>query len=135
MSTLAIRRAFEKQLALMSPSIQTAYENTDFTPTTGTPYQQVFLLPAMPDNSTQGASFYIEQGLVQITLRYPSNKGAQEAQARAEAVKLHFKRNTSMVESGLTVQVISTPTISTAFIDEDRYCIPISIYYQCCINL
>lgn len=135
MSQVKIRAAFEKRLATMSPALATAYENVDFVPVTGTPFQRTNLLPAMPDNTTKGASFYREQGLFQVTLCYPLNKGANAAQARAELVKTHFMRGTSMVESGLVVNVTNTPTIAPAFTDGDRYVIPISIYYIADINL
>ena len=128
MSTVAIRAAFEKRLALM-PALATAYENVDFVPVTNTPYQRVNLLPAMPDNQVMGEGFYQELGLFQVTLCYPQNKVANAAQARAELVKTHFKRNTTMLEGSLRVQVTKTPTVSPAFSDGDRYIVPISIYY------
>lgn len=117
------------------PALATAYEGVDFTPIVGTPYQKVNLLPATPDNSTQGASYYRELGVFQITLCYPKGVGANAAQTRAELIKTQFKRATTMIESGLRVIVINTPTISPAFIDGDRYCIPVSVYYQCDINI
>jgi hypothetical protein len=134
MSTLTIRAAFQKRLELMT-ALATAYENVDYVPVTGTPFQRFNLLPATPDNQVQGSSFYREQGLLQITLCYPQNKGANAVQTRAEAVKTHFKRGTTISESGLLVNVINTPTISSAFFEGDRYCIAVSIYYICDINL
>ncbi len=134
MSQVLIAKAFEDRLALM-PALSTARDNVDFTPTVGTPYQETTLLPASPDNSTQGQSHYKEVGLFQVLLCYPKGAGAGLARARAELTKTHFKRGTTMLESGLTVIVMQTPTISPAFIDGDRYKVPISIFYQCDINL
>lgn len=134
MSAVAIRAAFEQRLALM-PALATAYENVDYVPIAGTPYQRVNLIPATPDNQSMGQTYYQELGLLQVTLFYPMNKGANAAQARAELIKTHFKRSTSMTQSGLIVQVTKTPTISPAFFDGDRYCIAVRIYYMCNIFL
>lgn len=130
MSQVLIAKAFEDRLALMSPALSTASDNVDFTPIVGTPYQDVALLPASPDNSTQGPSHYKEVGLFQVTLCYPKGSGAGAARARAELIKTHFKRGTTMLESGLRIVVMQTPTISPAFIDGDRYKVPVSIFYQ-----
>lgn len=130
MSDTKIRKCFEKRLALMSPALTTEYENTAYTPVVATPYQKTNLLPAAPDNASLGSAYYREIGVFQVTLRYPQGTGAGAAELRAEAIIQHFKRGTSMTEDSQTVLVLRTPTKSPAFMDGDRYCIPISIFYQ-----
>jgi hypothetical protein len=130
MSDTKIRQCFEARLALMSPNLSTAYENKDFVPVTNTPYQKVNLLPAQPDNATLGDGYYREIGLFQITLCYPNNGGPAAAEARAELVVQHFKRATRMTKDSQVVLVTRTPSVAPAFKDGDRYCIPISIFYQ-----
>lgn len=130
MSQVIIAKSFEDRLDLM-PALSTAKDNVDFTPVVGVPYQAVNLLPASPDNTTQGATHFKEVGLFQVMLCYPKGAGAGAARARAELVKTQFKRGTTMIESGLRIVIMQTPTISPAFIDGDRYKIPISIFYQC----
>lgn len=129
MSQVLIAKAFEDRLALM-PALSTARDNVDFTPVVNTPYQDIALLPASPDNSTLGQSHYKEVGVFQVLLCYPKGTGAGAARARAELTKTHFKRGTTMLESGLRIVVMQTPTIAPAFIDGDRYKVPISIFYQ-----
>ena len=135
MSQVLIAQAFEVKLAALSPALSTAFDNVDFTPVVGEPYQEAFLLPASPDNSSMGQKHYREVGLYQITLCYPKGTGAGAARARAELTKKHFKRGTTMENGGLKVIVIRTPTISPRFIDGDRYKLALSIYYQCDVNL
>lgn len=130
MSNLNIRRAFEERLALMTPELSTQYENKAFTPVVGTPYQKAFLLPAQPENPTMGDAYRRYVGVFQVTLCYPINTYAVDVQTRAEAIANHFKRATSMTEAGQTVLVLRTPTISPAFITDDRYNLVISIFYQ-----
>jgi hypothetical protein len=134
MSLVIISRALEKKLALLTPALATAYENKDFTPVNGTAYQKANLLPATPDNQTIGSGYYKERGVFQVTLCYPQNANALDARTRAELLKAHFERGTTMVESGLTVIVTLTPSIAPAFIADARYCMPVSIFYECDIN-
>lgn len=134
MSIQLIRKALEKRLGTLAPALATAYENASFTPVAGTPYQRVNLLPATPDNTTLGDAYYRETGIFQVTLLYPANAGPGTAEARAEAVKAHFKRGTSMTESGVTTLITRTPAIAGGFQDGDRYAVPISITYQAEIN-
>ncbi len=134
MSIPIIRKALEKKLAALIPAIATAFENAPFTPTAGTPYQRVNLLPNTPDNGTMGSAMYIEVGLFQVTLCYPMGVGPAAAETQAQAVRNHFKRSTSMTESSVTVLVTNTPRVSPAMIDGDRYCIPITVPWQAQVN-
>jgi hypothetical protein len=129
MSIIAIRQALETHLATLTPALATAYENKDYVPVTGTPYQRVNLMPAQPDNSTMGQTFYREQGIFQVMLCYPNNQTTLAVQTRAEAIRTLFKRGTTLEQSGLKVHIINTPKIGIGFHDQDRYCIPITIYY------
>ncbi len=134
MSQVLIRKMLETRLGTMSPALATAYENVSFTTTNGTPFQRVNLLPASPDNTSIGDKHFIEQGIFQVTLCYPSNVGPNAAQARAEAVKAHFKRGTTLVDGSQQLVITRTPSIGPAFVD-DRYNIPITIVYQADIFL
>ena len=135
MSQLSIKNAFETAIAAMTPTLDTAYANADHTPVTGTPFQKVFFLPATPDNTEQGVTNYREQGLVQVALCYPLNEGELSALTRAELLKTTFKRGTTLVKDGITINVIDTPTIMAGFKDSDRWVIPVRIFYQACISL
>lgn len=129
MSVVKISAAFEKKLKALDITFPTAYENASFTPVTGTAYQRTRLLPAQPENPTIGGNHYREVGFYEIVLFYPLNTNRGTAQAKAEAIKAHFARNTAMTENGITVVVSRTPSISPAIVDGDRYAIPISINY------
>lgn len=130
MSITLIRKALEKRLAALAPALATAFENSAYIPTPGTPYQRVNLLPNVPDNSIAGTAVYIERGLLQITLCYAIGTGPGAAEAQAQLIRAHFKRGTSMTESGVTVIVTDSPRVSPSLIDGDRYCIPVSVPWQ-----
>ena len=135
MSLEIVRNAFEKRLALLAPAIAIAYENRTFSPIVIIPYLQVNLLPNTPDNSIMGQATYFERGIFQVTLAYPLGAGTLAAGIKAQAIRDHFMRGTTMVEAGVTVIVTNTPRIAPAMVDADRYRVPISIEYQAQISV
>jgi hypothetical protein len=130
MSQVVIRKLLENRLKALDTAFPTAYENADYKPVTGTAYQEPFLLPNIPDNSSIGSGHYIELGLFQVNLRYPQGKGANQAQAKAEAIKLHFQRGTTLTENVIMLVITDTPRIAPAFVSDGWYVVPITINYQ-----
>lgn len=130
MSLTAIRQALETALdAANGPVIETSWENKDFTPKGGVPYQDVHLLPAEPENPTFGGSSYRERGIFQVTLKYPLGTGPAATAVRAELYQAAFKRGNSFVKSGVTVIIERTPEVLPYYVEQDRYCLPIRIRY------
>ena len=105
-----IRVALEKRLNTLSLAISTAWENHEFTPVVGPPWQQCNVLCANPQNITLGCSRRFERGIFQITLNYPTNKGAGAIDDRANLLIAHFYRGLAMAHSGQTVRITSTPS-------------------------
>lgn len=130
MSQTKILLAMQKHLAAMPGVIATAGEEVRFTPVEGAPYQELALLPARPDNATQGSSHYFEVGIFQVLLKYPKGKGVGPALAYAELVQAHFKRGTRLTEQDQSVVVMLTPAIGPGYPDGDRHCRPVSVRYQ-----
>lgn len=135
MSTASIRKALETRLAALSPAVATQYEGVAFQPVNGTPYQRANLLPGQPDNSEQGSQNYLEVGVFQVTLCYPLANGTGDVGARAELLRQHFKRGTTMTQDGINVIVIRTPAVAAGYPDGDRYKVPVSITYQAHVSL
>lgn len=134
MSVVAVRAALETALDGMSPALATQYENAPFTPTPGTAYQAVALLTAQPRNDEVSASF-VEQGLLQITLRYPLNVGPADAAARANLLRSTFRRGASFTKDGVTVTVTRTPEILPAYTEGDRYALPVRVPFAAPITV
>lgn len=129
MSLTAIRAALETRLDTISPSIASAYENAKYTPVSGTPYQQVHLLLATPDNPVMGTGFR-EQGFMQVTLLYPLLKGPGDAQARADLIRTTFPKGLSLTNSGVVVNIDKTPVIGNGTVDGDRWRVPVKIPFH-----
>jgi hypothetical protein len=129
MSQSAISNALETRLAAIASPIATAWENVNFTPTAGVPYQSVDVLFAEPENPTFGNAFNRQRGLLQVSLRYPANTGRQAALTRAEAIKNWFPRGLSLAASGITTTIERTPEIAKGGADDDRYIINVRIRF------
>lgn len=130
MSDVAVRAALEARLNAMSPALATAWENVNYTPVSGTPYQRVALLPAEPENPSIGASLYRAQGLFQVTLLYPINAGPAAAWTRAGLVRDQFARGLTLTSGAVTVHIDATPAIARGEPEADRYSVVVRIRWH-----
>ena len=129
MSNLAaIRAALETQLATVSGP-DYAWENVPYVPTVGTPWAQVTLLPAQPNNLEIGPA-YVEQGIFQANGFFPIDAGAAAATAWAEQVRAAFPYRGSFVSGGVTVNIVNTTEIGPARSDESTFMVPVKIRWQ-----
>lgn len=136
MSTMqAIRTALETRLATVSPAIDTVYENMPYVPTTGTPYQQVYLLPATPSNLEIGPA-WVEQGIFQISLFFPVTDASGIAQgpgpaiAQAELIRAAFPFRSTLSSGGVTVDIINTTEIGPARPDDSTFMVPVKVRWS-----
>lgn len=129
MSVVKIRAALEATLDAMSPALSTARENVAFSPVAGTPFQYVNILFSTPDNSEFGSN-YIEQGYMQVTLKYPLQTGSGAAAARAELIRSTFKRGNSFASGGVTTTIERTPEIGAGMPDGDRWSVVCKIRFS-----
>ena len=129
MSLFLVAQAMEALLATVSTGVETANENQSYAPKTGVPYQQIYLIPAEPSNPSMGSNFYREQGIFQVTLRYPFGAGSGAALTQAELIKATFRRGMSMVAGGQITIVDRTPAIMPHVIDGDRYCLSVRVRF------
>jgi hypothetical protein len=135
MSTVKIRAALETRLLGMPGVVsQMVAENASFQPQMGTPYGLMHLLPASPDSSQLGRQ-YIERGIFQVLLKYPNDgTGPNAAQAQAELIRTYFARGTSVTNGGILTRVVKPATLAPAYLDGDRYTIPVSIQYEALVT-
>lgn len=128
MSDVAIRAALEQRLAAQAPALSTAYENVDFSPADGVPYQRVNLMRATPENPTFDG-FTRELGILQVTLMYPLGAGPGVAELRAKALKEWFPRRLNISSGGIVVVIDGAAYVMAGFRDEDRWAVPVRIPY------
>jgi len=127
-----IRKAFEKKLVAMPlglGAVNTAYENTTFTPKADFPHQLSRLVPLPVENPTFGDNYNREIGFYQVVLSYPKGKGVGTLATMADMVKDYFKRGTTLVEGSDKIIIDRTPEISSVYINDNRAEITIRIRY------
>lgn len=127
---IEIKQAFELKLNSITPLIQTAYENTPFTPTVGTPYQELYLLPAYNDNPFIDNSDYISYGIFQITLKYPTGKGSKDILDRVKLYLDNLQSGDNLTQNGITINILNTPSVKNMGVIVDRLVYVISVNYQ-----
>lgn len=129
MSLTVVHSIFEVALAALQPPIDTVWQNVDFKPTVGTPYQAAYLLPAEPDNPEIGPG-YIQRGIFQVNLFYPQGRGWEDAGLRAEQIRAAFPRGLSLTDAGVIVNIIATPEIGPARAEDDLYFVPVKVRWS-----
>lgn len=134
MSLDLVRQLLDTQLSTLLPALLTAWENVDVSPTIGVPYQATNLLPAQPGNPVYGPGF-VEQGIYQVTLCYPTTAGAKDAVARAEQIRAAFPRGASFSKSGLTLSVSDTPEIMQGTLNGDIFQLPVRVRWYANVGL
>ena len=127
MSLKLIRAALESHLNGMTPALDTAWENVEFTPTPGVPYQRAFFLPAQPEDPEMSSTMRWESGLFQVSLCYPLHKGPGAALERAELIRSRFRRGTTLSSGGVTVRLLWSPEVGSGQYEPDRYVVPVRV--------
>lgn len=117
MSRAKIRAALEGAIKAMTPTLDTAWENTAFKPVTGTPYQRVTLSFAEPRNTEFGPVFQ-ERGFMQVELVFPGGNGAAAAEGRVQMLRETFQRGTTLTTDSQVVTINLTANVLPAFNDD-----------------
>lgn len=111
-----------------------AWENVDFTPVTGIPYQMCHVVFGKPSNAEMGAS-YFEVGFAQIDCVFPSQAGTKTAEDRAALIRTTFKRGSTFTSNGVTVIVTGTPQIMNGYPAPGCWVLPVRIPFQAQITV
>jgi hypothetical protein len=124
---LRIRQALEKAVLAVTPAIDTAFENTTFSPRVGEPYQQLHFLPAKPEAAVIDDSISEVLGVFQITLRYPAGEGVKNVLERARLYEKAFKVGVKLENE---VFITAPTSVNILGVDGDRYGVAVSIYFK-----
>lgn len=135
MSQALIRRAFESALQTwanaQTPPIPIAFENVTFTPPAlGGRYLRAFLLPAATGSDDLQGVHRRYEGVFQVSIVTPLNKGPGPAEALAAAIAALYSPETQMVVSGLRVYVITPMSPAAGIPEDDAYVVPMSCQYR-----
>lgn len=125
-SLIKSKRACEKHLASLTPTLPIAYEGVVFTPPNGM-YESCQFVPQTPDDPVFGTGYFRERFDFQVFVIGPYNKGTTDALERAELIRDHFHKGLTLTEEDVTLHFLRTPKIAGTIISEGRIIIPILI--------
>ena len=126
MAIIEIKRAAERKLTLLSPSLPTAWEGVTFNPPNGL-YQRVQFTIQSPDDPVLGNGFHRERMTMQVFVVGDANKGTSEVITRAELIRLHFAKGLVLQEGNIKIHVLKTPQIAGSSIASERVICPVLI--------
>lgn len=126
MAIIEIKRAAERHLNNLTPSVPTAWEGVSFTPTEIL-YQRVQFNIRPPTDPVLGTGFHREQMTMQVFVVGPINKGTAEIINRAELIRNHFSKGLTMLEDGIRIHVLNTPQVTGTSVASDRVICPVLI--------
>jgi len=114
MSVEIVKKAGRLHLATLSPALPTAYEAIPFDPDAypDSLYQFVQFVPLRPDDPVIGDKYYRERMQMQIFISGPNGQGTAAVGQRAELVRSHFQKGTFVLQDGVKVYVLRTPSIN-----------------------
>lgn len=107
-----------------------AWENAEFTPTTGTLYLRTFLLPGETIQAALGDNGIDEHvGVYQIDINTPGGAGKGAAISASDTIADAFARGTTLLYNGVEVRIMSVSR-GPALNRDGWYVIPLSINYM-----
>lgn len=126
MAIVEIKRAAERHLNNITPSVPTGWEGVSFTPPNSL-YQRVQFTIQSPDDPVLGTGFHRERVTMQVFIVGEINKGTSEVINRAETVRDRFAKGLVLNENNVKIHVLRTPQIAGTAIASDRIICPVVI--------
>lgn len=126
-----IKRASERKLLSISPSLATSFEAIEFNPPVDLMYQRCQFLIMPPDDSSFPTGYYRERVQMQVFVADTLGHGTTAANERAELIRSTFFRGLSYTENSIHIRVLETPKIQSAFVSQDRVIVPVMIDLNC----
>jgi len=115
-----IRAALETRLVSLTPKWPIALDNVNYKPVTGKKWMRATLLPAQTQaylGTNAGEKWH---GDFVVSVFAPTNKGAGEAERRAEEILAHFPKGLSVNSGGVYV-VCGQPYVNKGYPESGWY--------------
>ena len=125
-----IRMALENKLNTITPLIATHWENTSYVPISGTPYQSVNMIYGNTEDMAITNDLRKDQGIMQVTLLYPTLNGTKSVEDRAKLISSTFSNALKLYDDDDEVRISKTPDIKIMGSIADRFIIIVSIYWK-----
>lgn len=120
-----IRKVLEKAVKDYDNAFPTAYENVEFIPVKGKPYQQLFIIKSVVNNEISRNFQY--EGILQLNLVYPINDGSAAIETRANGIQSYFYRGNTFYDNVTSITITNTPNIEQGYRTDSYWIVPIVI--------
>lgn len=124
---LNTKRACERALLALLPSIPIAFENVSFNAPTDKMYIRTQFAIRSPVDTVMSSKYYREQISFQCFIIGLPNVGTAQSIQVAEQIRARFDKGTCFTENGMRLMVLSTPQISSSSVIENRLIVPVLI--------
>lgn len=122
-----IRAALETQLANVASVPEIAYENVQYSPTTGVSYIEPMYLPVSRRPAVRGLNPQQRyDGVLSVNCYAPEGKGPSAAETIAENVMDAFEATTKLTHNGVTVY-IDYAEVQRGLLDSPWFLVPVNI--------
>jgi glutamine phosphoribosylpyrophosphate amidotransferase len=124
---LNTKRACERALVALLPTIPIAFENVSFNPPTDKLYIRTQFAVRSLTDPVLSSKYYRENISFQVFVIGLPNVGTSAAISVAEQIRNRFDKGTCFTETGMRLMILNTPQISSSGIVENRLVIPVLI--------
>ena len=121
------KRAAERLLLSLTPSIPTALESVDFEPPVNAMYQRVQFMLNPPDDPVFTAGYHRENIQMQVFVADTKGHGTVQVNTRAELIRSAFYKGRTFIEGSTRIHILRTPQMQSAFAVQDRIVVPVLI--------
>lgn len=129
MAIIEVKRAAERRLTALTPTVATGWEGVSFTPPENAMYQRVQFLVSPPEDPVLGTGFHRELVTMQVFVAGLLNKGSAEVLNRAELIRSHFPKGLTMTEGNVRMHILRTPQVAGVSVAADRVVCPVFIQF------
>lgn len=131
MSDPRIRAALDTQLMTQFDESMVAWQNEAFTPPTGGPYLEAWLLPARNQSANIRSTTTVHGGVFQVNVCHPVGAGTGDAERMALQVQELFDpAGPPLLFDDISVRITRKPDIGQALDRPGFFVVPVSISYQ-----
>jgi len=119
------------RVSTLSLSYPVAYPNLTFSPPASKKYLRVQFLPNTTDRPFIGSNAaHRFQGLLQVSVYWPLNKGEDGPRQDAGAIAEHFPADLMLDRDGVRVRITKRPSLGPMLIEDTAIQIPVSIQWE-----
>lgn len=127
MEILNTKRAAERLLLSITPSIPTSLEGVDFTPPSGQMYQRCQFRIDPPTDPVFTAGFHRENIQMQVFIAGLKGEGTGDILTRAELTRKTFFKGRTLIEDTTKIHILETAQIGSILPLGDRLVVPVLI--------